>query len=94
MGSSAHVVKLTRTRQGQFSLSPSSAPSTTTESTEGNLEEIERGCVEWSLLQREIERVEKIKKGSQETKDEVEKERDSEGWLEWEREVLRLCKTV
>lgn len=46
------------------------------------------------MLQREIERVEKIKKGSQETKDEVEKERDSEGWLEWERQILRLCKTV
>jgi len=46
------------------------------------------------MLEKEIERADKIKKGSQETKDEVEKERDAEGWLEWEREVLRLSKTV
>ncbi|GAA5852475.1 hypothetical protein JCM5353_005513 [Sporobolomyces roseus] len=94
LGSSAHVVKLTRTRQGQFSLSPSTTTSTSTSSSSEEVEESERGCVEWTMLEKEIERADKIKKGSQETKDEVEKERDAEGWLEWEREVLRLCKTV
>ena len=95
MGSSAHVVKLTRTRQGQFSLllDPSSEQE---QEEEVELEGL-KGCIEWSLLEKAIERQDKIKKGSQEAKDEEDKERELEGndgYLEWEREILKCCETV
>ncbi|GAA5951208.1 hypothetical protein JCM3765_002413 [Sporobolomyces pararoseus] len=98
LGSSAHIVKLTRTRQGQFSLDPSEGE-VDVEGKEGE-KEVEkqlRGCIEWSLLEKAIERQDKIKKGSQEAKDEADKEREmqgSDGYLEWEREILRCCETV
>ncbi|GAA5978266.1 hypothetical protein JCM5350_002245 [Sporobolomyces pararoseus] len=94
LGSSAHVVKLTRTRQGQFSLLPSDP------SEQEQEEEVEnglKGCIEWSLLEKAIERQDKIKKGSQEAKDEEDKEKELEGndgYLEWEREILKCCQTV
>ncbi|GAA5885919.1 hypothetical protein JCM16303_003027, partial [Sporobolomyces ruberrimus] len=109
LGSSAHVVKLTRTRQGQFSLYPSESTSTTTsteatttggeaqsEGEEKKVEKVLRGCVEWTMLEKAIERQDKVKKGSQEAKDELDKERgkDGDGYLEWEREILKSCETV
>ncbi|GAA5913402.1 pseudouridine synthase PUS4 [Sporobolomyces salmoneus] len=114
LGSSAHVVKLTRTRQGQFALDPSSASSststaalastetesTTTEEKREEKKEVEKelkGCIEWTLLEKAIKRQELIKKGSEEAKQEADKEREqdgADGYLEWEREILRLCETV
>ncbi|GAA5898809.1 hypothetical protein JCM6882_004004 [Rhodosporidiobolus microsporus] len=115
LGSAAHVVKLTRTRQGEFALDdhveePASLPSSTapapaaTPSADGAAEEKKDGeaevvkpaenlgCVDWALLDSAIKALEAAKKAGDDPR--MEKERDAEGWLEWEREVLRRCKEV
>ncbi|BGO97280.1 putative Pseudouridylate synthase 4 [Rhodotorula toruloides ATCC 204091] len=108
LGSVAHVVKLTRTRQGEFVLEPPNASTVLsagdgTEETEGDgadvvkektadgleLETFTGGCVEWSLLEKAIEEQAKAKKEDREVEG-----RDQDGWLEWERELLRKCKRV
>ncbi|GAA5886803.1 hypothetical protein JCM5296_006408 [Sporobolomyces johnsonii] len=111
LGTTAHVVKLTRTRQGEFALNaPAPAPAaaaaaTTTTgepappaaaSAEENTSEPNHGagCVEWTLLAAAIERLEQAKKDGKDALESLERERDAEGWLEWEREVLRRCKEV
>ncbi|GAA6010835.1 hypothetical protein JCM11491_004558 [Sporobolomyces phaffii] len=91
LGSCAHVVKLTRTRQGQFSLDPAADEAAAKEG------KALKGCVEWTLLERAIERQDKVKKGSEEVKAELDKEREAEGsdgYLEWERAILNACETV
>ncbi|GAA5871305.1 hypothetical protein JCM8547_007247 [Rhodosporidiobolus lusitaniae] len=103
LGNAAHVVKLTRTRQGEFALNdvaPSSAPVAEGAAAPAEGEEKEEkqevpaaenlGCVEWTLLQSAIAAQEKAKKEGKSLDD----ARDAEGWLEWEREVLRRCKEV
>jgi tRNA pseudouridine55 synthase len=65
IGSAAHVVKLTRTRQGQFSLnSADEEPTTEEDSTEWYLQNSEErfdfgarktGCIPWSVFERAIE---------------------------------------
>lgn len=82
LGSSAHVVKLTRTRQGQFALSPSG---TVPESTETPTVV---GCVEWTLLEKAIKAMDDAKKG------ETTPERDAEGLLAWEADLLSKCQEV
>lgn len=80
LGTTAHVVKLTRTRQGEFSLNPTggeTAPAVVDESFAG-------GCVEWSLLEKAIKDLE----------GKTEAERGEDGYLEWERELLHRCKEV
>jgi tRNA pseudouridine55 synthase len=80
LGTTAHIVKLTRTRQGEFSLNPvegEAAPVVVDESFAG-------GCVEWSLLESAIK--------AQASK--TEPERGEDGYLEWERELLHRCKEV
>ncbi|GAA5937082.1 pseudouridine synthase PUS4 [Sporobolomyces koalae] len=107
LGSSAHIVKLTRTRQGQFTLSPPELPTTAPEAHEEVKHEagtpkkpednaVLTGCVEWTMLEKAIERQDKVKKGSQEARDQVDQERaqDPDGYLVWEKEILRLCKSV
>ncbi|GAA6059634.1 hypothetical protein JCM10212_004137 [Sporobolomyces blumeae] len=116
LGTHCHVVKLTRTRQGGFSLAPNATTSTSKaasgseqadavasvaggagEEQAAKAEEpepLERGCVEWSLLEKAIAKMDEAKKGGQSAKDALDAERDADGWLEWEREVLRNCKTV
>ncbi|GAA5989775.1 hypothetical protein JCM11641_006029 [Rhodosporidiobolus odoratus] len=105
LGSAAHVVKLTRTRQGEFVLDPPSA-STTTSTSSGNgdgqakeaedqakvLDTFAGGCLEWTMLEKAIEAQEGAKKNGEDVRQ--MKERDAEGWLEWEREVLKRCKEV
>ncbi|GAA5964173.1 hypothetical protein JCM21900_001494 [Sporobolomyces salmonicolor] len=112
LGTTAHVVKLTRTRQGEFALNPAlasvpapssapadePAPTAIAEENPSGIADSEdgpgAGCVEWTLLASAIERLEKAKKDGQDGLEELERERDAEGWLEWEREVLRRCKEV
>ncbi|BGP29575.1 pseudouridine synthase pus4 [Rhodotorula toruloides] len=108
LGSVAHVVKLTRTRQGEFVLEPPSASTVLSagdgaEKQEGEgadvvkekaadgleLETFTGGCVEWSLLEKAIEEQATAKKEGREVEG-----RDQDGWLEWERELLRKCKRV
>ncbi|BGO89096.1 hypothetical protein NBRC10512_003841 [Rhodotorula toruloides] len=108
LGSVAHVVKLTRTRQGEFVLEPPSASTVLSagdgaEKKEGEeadvvkekaadgleLETFTGGCVEWSTLEKAIEEQAKAKKEGREVEG-----RDQDGWLEWERELLRKCKRV
>lgn len=111
LGSAAHVVKLTRTRQGEFVLEPPSASTvlsaggeTAAEEQQASeaaevvkektangleLETFTGGCVEWSLLEKAIEEQAKAKKEGREVEG-----RDQDGWLEWERELLRKCKRV
>lgn len=92
LGSSAHVVKLTRTRQGEFTLDPSTATTT----AEGVvLETFPGGCVQWEVLDKALKALERKKKGDQTTEGDLpEEERDAEGWFEWEREILHRCKEV
>ncbi|GAA5836884.1 hypothetical protein JCM11251_005813 [Rhodosporidiobolus azoricus] len=88
LGSAAHVVKLTRTRQGEFALDSHAAINP----EEGAAESQNLGCVEWAVLKEAVEKLDKVKKEGGDTR--MEGERDAEGWLEWEREVLRRCKDV
>ncbi|GAA5863319.1 hypothetical protein JCM1840_007484 [Sporobolomyces johnsonii] len=118
LGTTAHVVKLTRTRQGEFALNtppaaaassvpaPPAAAAAAAATDEpappaaANVEENTSepghgaGCVEWTLLAAAIERLEQAKKDGKDALESLERERDAEGWLEWEREVLRRCKEV
>ncbi|KAI5448972.1 pseudouridine synthase pus4 [Naganishia albida] len=65
IGSAAHVVKLTRTRQGQFSLTPADEePAKEEDSTEWYIQDSEErfdfgarktGCIPWSVFERAIE---------------------------------------
>ncbi|BGP22369.1 pseudouridylate synthase 4 [Rhodotorula toruloides] len=108
LGSAAHVVKLTRTRQGEFVLEPPSASTVLyagegAEKKEGDeaevvkektadgleLETFTGGCVEWSMLEKAIEEQAKAKREGREVEG-----RGQDGWLEWERELLRKCKRV
>ena len=72
VGSAAHVVVLTRTRQGAFVLE--NRNDDTSLSEEGGLP-----CVDWSVLERAVEKLE--------ADEEIEK--DDEGWAEWELEILK-----
>jgi len=149
LGSAAHVVKLTRTRQGAFVLNPDDASSvlaipaqakpvlaepvpaeaaapaeataqasptdvsapaaaadantTAPVATEAApatapaaapappiLETFAGGCIEWSLLKEAIAELERSKKEGKGTGP----ERDADGWLPWEVELLRRCKEV
>ncbi|GAA6008222.1 pseudouridine synthase PUS4 [Rhodotorula paludigena] len=100
LGSAAHVVKLTRTRQGEFALEPP-PPAGVDEEGEGEGKG-GAGCIEWALLERAIaaqERASKKKKegaaaGEGGPDAAAEGERDADGWLEWERELLAKCKEV
>jgi len=65
LGSAAHVVTLTRSRQSRFALEPT--------------EETDRACVQWEVFEKAA-------------KDEGEP--DTEGWKEWEREVMDKVEIV
>lgn len=85
LGSAAHVVKLTRTRQGQFALSPSdSLPDSADKPAEV-------ACVEWTLLEKAIQAMEDAKKGGLSSSTE---ERDGDGLLGWEADILNKCQEV
>lgn len=147
LGSAAHVVKLTRTRQGAFVLNPddvssvlaipspteqapapASAPTGIADDASPAevptpapaadaadaatpapapvaaeptaqaaaaptpappiLETFAGGCIEWSLLKDAIAELEQSKKEGKQP------ERDADGWLPWEVELLRRCKEV
>ena len=142
LGSAAHVVKLTRTRQGAFVLNPDDAASVLAIPTPADaastesaapadaaansppadtlapapsadhatapapaanpapasevaptpappiLETFAGGCIEWSLLKDAIAELERSKKEGKEP------ERDADGWLPWEVELLSRCKEV
>ena len=85
VGSAAHVVSLTRTRQGPF-VSPSYSPSYTakaredvTRSTVDAVTEETLDCVDWAVLEdalRKLEAGEEIAT-------------DVDGWADWELEMLR-----
>lgn len=74
VGSAAHVVVLTRTRQGAFVLDDRNEVASPEQ-------EIDRGlrCVDWSIMERALEKLE--------ADEEIEK--DDEGWAEWELEILK-----
>ncbi|KIM58849.1 hypothetical protein SCLCIDRAFT_1218188 [Scleroderma citrinum Foug A] len=65
LDSAAHVITLTRSRQGRFTLDPQ--------------EEHDKSCVPWSVFERAKESI---------------GERDEDGYLEWEREVLDRLEIV
>lgn len=122
LGSVAHVVKLTRTRQGEFTLDPVAAnavgvpqtgeapadPAATQPLVEGAepapadaaeeakpaplvLETFAGGCIQWSLLEQAIK---DLKASSAGGEDAVKPERDADGYLPWEVELLSRCKEV
>ncbi|TDL21480.1 pseudouridine synthase [Rickenella mellea] len=84
VGSAAHVVTLTRVRQGRFTLELAFDP-------QGELEADvpgpdvdadlvpDRGCVPWDVIARAKE---------------DPGERDEEGWCEWERAVMKVMEIV
>lgn len=121
LGTVAHVVKLTRTRQGEFTLDPvaASAVGVPTDAApsepaaplaEGEeaaaavatdaapetkpaplvLETFAGGCIQWSFLEQAIKDLEASKKGAQEGAP----QRDADGYLPWEVELLARCKEV
>lgn len=104
IGSAAHVVKLTRTRQGQFSLDPSDDTTTTeaepsvqdADSERFDFGERKTGCIPWSVFERAIEE-RKSRRETDVEEPEVVDEEESAGneaappkWepKEWEREFL------
>ncbi|KAI5119185.1 hypothetical protein M0805_000639 [Coniferiporia weirii] len=88
LGSAAHVVTLTRSRQGRFALGPECVSATpvsepvdvASAETEASAED-GRGCVPWSVFARALEG------GGAE-------EPDGDGWREWEREVMERMELV
>lgn len=96
LSTTAHVVKLTRTRQGKFTLHP---PPTSTVEEVGDLklDTFGGGCVEWSLLEQAITDLKdgKLVRSAEEKKEGEEGEADGdEGLFDWEREILSKCKEV
>lgn len=103
LGSSAYVVKLTRTRQGEFTLNEpvgsaatsETAPSTSAESTATPtiLPEIEEifsgGCIEWSTLEAAMKEQEEVKAGKAVAVPLARGE-----YAEWEKELLAKCKMI
>ncbi len=87
VGSAAHVVKLTRTRQGEFVLEDEEEK----EFAEAAGENRSGGCVPWSVWERAIA---EFKTRNNEAVDEEEAGNDE--WIpkEWEREVMARFKTV
>ncbi|KAM0749640.1 pseudouridine synthase [Meredithblackwellia eburnea MCA 4105] len=100
--SSAHVVKLTRTRQGEFGLNaspvvrddePVQVGDAAQNDAEGNTAvsietALERSCIEWSVFEEAIEDLKKPRgEGDPDG-------RDEDGWLPWERELLSKCQLV
>lgn len=95
VGSSGHVVTLTRTRQGRFALDQKVVEDTKAEDVKAEEEgstsaskakadpesvlESERGCVPWAVFERAI-----VNPG----------EVDADGWTEWEREVIERLEVV
>ncbi|TNY18266.1 putative pseudouridylate synthase 4 [Rhodotorula diobovata] len=106
LGSAAHVVKLTRTRQGEFVLDPAAAhaavgegggggggageSSKAVEAAEGVLLDTFTGGCVEWSL---LEAAIKAQEAAKKEGREVEG-RDADGWLEWERDLLSKCKEV
>ncbi|KAG8832963.1 hypothetical protein FRC17_000230 [Serendipita sp. 399] len=76
VGSAAHVVELTRTQQGAFTLDEKDVGSAELEADAS----LGRGlpCVQWGILERALEKWE--------ADDDIEV--DEDGWTEWEAEIL------
>ncbi|KDE03593.1 hypothetical protein MVLG_05928 [Microbotryum lychnidis-dioicae p1A1 Lamole] len=94
LGSRAHVVKLTRTRQGQFVLdvpSPAGSPASS-EAVEGEARVVEEGttlgCVQWETLEAAIKAFDANKQAG--TKPAPASEEAD--YAEWEKEILSKCK--
>lgn len=78
-GSAAHVVRLIRTRQGQFSLGH--GPVADGASVEDSQVSLPGNCIPWSVFEQGLAELEAARKGTPETK-------DDEGLREWERVLL------
>ncbi|KAG8826780.1 hypothetical protein FRC19_007583 [Serendipita sp. 401] len=76
VGSAAHVVVLTRTRQGEFVLHEETAE--TADHEGGTVERRGLPCVEWSVLEGALEKWEA----------DEDIDVDADGWTEWELEIL------
>lgn len=88
VGSAAHVVKLTRTRQGQFSLDPSEEDTTTkeaeqdvqdTDSERFDFGERKTGCIPWAVFERAIEERKSARKEDESEEPEVVDEEEAAG---------------
>jgi tRNA pseudouridine55 synthase len=99
IGSAAHVVTLTRTRQGEFALEDETekqfdeAAETKKDGDEGDVEETQArkgGCVPWAVWERALA------KFKEEQNNEPNEEEAGNDWVpkEWEREVMARFKTV
>lgn len=86
LGSAAHVVRLTRVRQGEFSIGElgpearaADAPAEGTEGAEKGTAEVALpgNCIEWSVFEKALKAQEK-----------GELEKDQDGLAEWERILL------
>ncbi|KAK4052089.1 pseudouridine synthase pus4 [Microbotryomycetes sp. JL201] len=109
LGTSAHVVKLTRTRQGQFALDASSASKAQTELKQGettNLSVPEQSSEKTPDTNTVIpaareciewsvfEQALEAFKRSKESEGGQTMETDEEGLSDWERQILRTCEEV
>ncbi|WFD36947.1 tRNA pseudouridine(55) synthase [Malassezia cuniculi] len=89
VGSAAHVVRLIRTRQGQFSLGHASAPQDGAVAVADGQVDIPGNCIPWSVFERGLAEQDASKRG-----DTSLDTRDGSGLREWERVLLGAIQPV
>ena len=87
-GSAAHVQRLTRTRQGEWSIS-SAANLHTAPQSEGTTAEIKGNCIQWAVFADALADLKR-----EQADPDFKAARDDENLTVWEREVLRVLKPV
>jgi len=87
VGSAAHVVTLTRSTQGRFTMIQHEQQ-TASEEQGGAIAEVRR-CIPWEVFSRAMEN-----KEGENKEGESEGEVDADGWKAWEREVLENMEVV
>ncbi|SCV72801.1 BQ2448_4338 [Microbotryum intermedium] len=94
LGSTAHVVKLTRTRQGEFVLDspPAAGAADSSEPAQSETQVVEEGttigCVKWETLQAAIKNFDAEKKAGKK----LAPASGDADYAEWEKEILSNCK--
>ena len=87
VGSAAHVVRLIRTRQGEFALGHSAVPQDGAVADSGV--ELPGNCIPWAVFERGLTELDAARCG-----DTSRDTRDASGLREWERVLLRAIQPV
>lgn len=87
LGSAAHVVTLTRTRQGKYNLATASTHSTLESQSDpapievGRPELMDGNCIKWEVFERALQRAK--------NQDDETTESNGEEWEEWEQAIIQ-----